>query len=45
MVKAEFNLVQDWGTGFEGKITLINDGSITFDNWQLEFTADFFSIL
>ena len=41
MATVEFNISQDWGSGFEGEITLVNDGSLTYENWELEFTADF----
>ncbi|WP_324281462.1 glycosyl hydrolase family 18 protein [Cyanobacterium aponinum UTEX 3221] len=41
MVISTFKIVQDWGSGFEGEITLVNNGLIDVNNWLLEFSADF----
>ena len=34
---ATFTKVSDWGTGWEGRYTITNGGSVTIDGWRLEF--------
>ena len=33
----DFTLVNDWGSGFEGKISITNNGTSNIDSWSLEF--------
>ncbi len=35
-----FAVTSDWGTGFGGQITVVNDGSAPISNWTLGFTWD-----
>ncbi len=37
---ASFQVVSDWGTGFGGQITLMNNGTTPVTNWTLSFTWD-----
>ncbi len=32
-----FSIDSDWGSGFTGQITVVNDGDETLQNWTLEF--------
>ncbi|WP_214105936.1 chitinase [Acrocarpospora catenulata] len=34
---ATFTKVQDWGTGWEGKFVVLNDGSTPINGWRVEF--------
>lgn len=34
---ATFTKVQDWGTGWEGKYTVTNGGTVTITSWRVEF--------
>ncbi|GAB3479172.1 glycoside hydrolase family 18 protein [Amycolatopsis cihanbeyliensis] len=34
---ATFTTVSDWGTGFEGKVTVSNDSETALDGWTVEF--------
>lgn len=36
----EFKIISDWGSGFNGQITLINTGEKTIENWSLAFDFD-----
>jgi chitinase len=36
-VTAQFTVVQDWGSGWEGKYTITNGTSSTINGWRLEF--------
>lgn len=36
-----FSVLSNWGTGFEGQITLTNGGDLLVENWTLEFTSSF----
>ncbi|MEB3190360.1 MAG: glycosyl hydrolase family 18 protein [Snowella sp.] len=36
-----FSVLSNWGTGFEGQITLTNGGDLLVPNWTLEFTSSF----
>lgn len=33
----DFSLVKDWGSGFEGKISITNTSNSNLDSWKLEF--------
>ena len=33
----DFNLVKDWGSGYEGKISITNNTGGNIDSWSLEF--------
>ena len=33
----DFTLVKDWGSGFEGKISITNNSGSNIDSWSLEF--------
>ncbi|BAQ65513.1 cellulose binding domain-containing protein [Geminocystis sp. NIES-3709] len=37
----DFSLIQNWGSGFQGQLTLSNNTNLTLENWTLTFTADF----
>ncbi|HEV2783778.1 MAG TPA: glycosyl hydrolase family 18 protein [Actinophytocola sp.] len=37
-VSATFSKSSDWGTGYEGKYTIVNGGSTTLATWRVEFT-------
>lgn len=32
-----FNIINNWGSGYEGEIVLVNNSDITIENWQIEF--------
>ena len=36
-VAVAYTLVQDWGSGFQSRISLTNNGTTTVKNWTLEF--------
>ncbi|MEB3308716.1 MAG: glycosyl hydrolase family 18 protein [Snowella sp.] len=36
-----FSVLSNWGTGFQGEITLTNGGDLLVSNWTLEFTSSF----
>jgi expansin (peptidoglycan-binding protein) len=33
----DFTLIKDWGSGFEGKISITNNSGSNIDSWSLEF--------
>ncbi|MFE4107946.1 glycoside hydrolase family 9 protein [Almyronema epifaneia] len=41
MNKVEFNLLNDWGTGFTAEIIITNTGTQAIDQWQVAFEAPF----
>ena len=41
MSNIDFTLVQDWGSGFEGQLSVTNDDYLLLEDWTLAFTADF----
>jgi endoglucanase len=36
-VTANFQLVNDWGSGFQAAVTIVNDQATAIPNWRLEF--------
>lgn len=36
----DFTVVNDWGSGLQGQITLTNDYGTTLENWRLDFDYD-----
>jgi chitinase len=37
-VSATFSKSSDWGTGYEGKYTIVNGGTTALTSWRVEFT-------
>ncbi|WPF87976.1 cellulase family glycosylhydrolase [Cyanobacterium aponinum AL20118] len=37
----DFALVNDWGSGFQGQLTITNNSSLLISDWTLTFSADF----
>ena len=38
-IKLEFQLVNDWGSGYQAEIILTNQGTGTVEGWQLDFVT------
>src|SRR5262245_26458880 len=36
-MSANFQVVNDWGSGFQGAINIVNDQAVSIPNWTLEF--------
>ena len=37
-IQCEYNVTNDWGSGFTGNISIANDGSGTITGWQVEWS-------
>jgi len=36
-VQVQYSTTSDWGAGFGGSVTLVNDGDTAVNDWTLEF--------
>jgi len=41
MLNTNFSIKNDWGSGFQGAISLYSDDVLQTNGWQISFTATF----